>query len=97
MAYAKRTVDSSASLMKTLMKKNKGLRVLWMCGAANLESCADLAALWGERVRVTAFIEDVATAYAAADLALTRAGSATLAELASAGLPALLVPYPAQG
>ena len=33
-------------------------------------------------------------AYAVADLAITRSGALTVAELASVGLPAILVPYP---
>lgn len=43
---------------------------------------------------VDAFIDDMAAAYAWADFAITRSGSGTVAELAAAGLPALLVPFP---
>jgi UDP-N-acetylglucosamine--N-acetylmuramyl-(pentapeptide) pyrophosphoryl-undecaprenol N-acetylglucosamine transferase len=43
---------------------------------------------------VTAFIDDMAGAYAWADLALCRAGAMTISELQAAGLGALLVPFP---
>lgn len=43
---------------------------------------------------VTAFIDDMAEAYAWADLALCRSGASTVAELCAAGLPAVLVPFP---
>ncbi|HXC97607.1 MAG TPA: undecaprenyldiphospho-muramoylpentapeptide beta-N-acetylglucosaminyltransferase [Edaphobacter sp.] len=45
------------------------------------------------KVVVTAFLNDMPQQYAAADLVLARAGS-TVAELAAAGKPALLVPLP---
>jgi len=48
----------------------------------------------GDRVTVTAFIDDMATAYARADVVVARAGALTLAELAIAGKPAVLVPLP---
>ena len=41
-----------------------------------------------------AFIDDMPTVLAASDVAVCRAGSMTLAELAVAGIPSLLVPYP---
>jgi UDP-N-acetylglucosamine--N-acetylmuramyl-(pentapeptide) pyrophosphoryl-undecaprenol N-acetylglucosamine transferase len=47
-----------------------------------------------ERVVVKAFINDMATAYAEADLVVGRAGALTLAELAIAGRPAILIPLP---
>ena len=48
----------------------------------------------GMTVEVVAYIDDMASAYRDADLAITRAGSGTISELAAAGLPALLVPFP---
>ncbi len=40
------------------------------------------------------FIHNMASAYAAADLVVCRAGAGTIAELTSLGKPAILVPYP---
>ncbi|MGA8205383.1 MAG: glycosyltransferase, partial [Woeseiaceae bacterium] len=41
------------------------------------------------------FIDDMAAAYAWADLVVCRAGALTVAELCAVGLPAVFVPYPA--
>lgn len=43
---------------------------------------------------VTPYIDDMAAAYAWADLVVCRSGALTVAELAAAGLGALLIPYP---
>jgi UDP-N-acetylglucosamine--N-acetylmuramyl-(pentapeptide) pyrophosphoryl-undecaprenol N-acetylglucosamine transferase len=48
----------------------------------------------GLTAEVVAFEPDMPTRYHWADLALCRSGALTVAELALAGLPALLVPYP---
>lgn len=40
------------------------------------------------------FIDDMAEAYAWADVVVCRAGALTVAELAAAGLPAILIPFP---
>jgi UDP-N-acetylglucosamine--N-acetylmuramyl-(pentapeptide) pyrophosphoryl-undecaprenol N-acetylglucosamine transferase len=44
--------------------------------------------------RVEPFIDDMAAAYGWADLVVCRAGALTIAELAAAGVGAVLVPYP---
>jgi len=44
---------------------------------------------------VRAFVDDMAAAYANADLVIARAGASTVAELAAAGAGAILVPFPA--
>ncbi len=44
--------------------------------------------------RVVEFIQDMAQAYAWADLVLCRAGALTISELAAVGVGAILVPYP---
>ena len=44
--------------------------------------------------KVAAFIEDMATAYAWADVVVCRAGAMTIAELAATGVAAILVPFP---
>ena len=51
--------------------------------------------LSGDRAFVHEFLDDMAAAYAAADLIVARAGAMTVAEVAAAGRPALLVPFAA--
>ena len=46
------------------------------------------------QAHVVPFIEDMAGAYAWADLVICRAGALTVSELAAAGLPSFLVPLP---
>jgi UDP-N-acetylglucosamine--N-acetylmuramyl-(pentapeptide) pyrophosphoryl-undecaprenol N-acetylglucosamine transferase len=43
---------------------------------------------------VRAFFDDMGTALVAADVAVSRAGASSLAELAARQLPAVLIPYP---
>jgi len=49
----------------------------------------------GVRAEVTPFIDDIAEAYAWADLVICRAGALTVSELAAAGVGSILVPFPA--
>lgn len=67
---------------------------LWhQTGSSDYESVSHLYRGM-DKVRVEPFITDMAEAYGWADLVIGRAGASTLAELACAGLPSVLVPFP---
>jgi UDP-N-acetylglucosamine--N-acetylmuramyl-(pentapeptide) pyrophosphoryl-undecaprenol N-acetylglucosamine transferase len=63
-------------------------------GARHLEEGTRCYAEAGVEAKLETFIEDMAEAYAWADLVVCRAGALTIAELCAAGIGALLVPYP---
>jgi hypothetical protein len=48
----------------------------------------------GPPVKLVEFIDDMASAYAAADVVVCRAGATSIAELTVLGLPSVLIPYP---
>jgi UDP-N-acetylglucosamine--N-acetylmuramyl-(pentapeptide) pyrophosphoryl-undecaprenol N-acetylglucosamine transferase len=75
------------------------VQVLHACGHRDE---ADVRAAWAEAdpdgrkllVRIVPFVDRMDLAYAAADLAMTRAGAITVAELTAAAVPAVMVPLP---
>lgn len=69
--------------------------VVWHQAGGQLHEAAESAYREvGITARLTPFIEDMAEAYGWADLVLCRAGALTIAELAAAGVGAILVPFP---
>ena len=69
--------------------------VLHQTGQHNFEETVQAYRSRGIEADVRAFIDDMASAYGWADLAVCRAGALTIAELAAAGVPAVLIPFPA--
>jgi len=70
------------------------IRIFHQTGTADRERVGAAYAAAGIDAEVVDFEHDMPRRYREADLALCRAGALTVAELAMAGLPALLVPYP---
>ena len=69
-------------------------RVTHQSGALHLEALRQAYAAAGIEATTLAFIEDMAAAYAEADLVICRAGATTVAEIAAAGVAGVLIPFP---
>ncbi|WP_371922649.1 undecaprenyldiphospho-muramoylpentapeptide beta-N-acetylglucosaminyltransferase [Simiduia sp. 21SJ11W-1] len=71
------------------------LEVRHQAGTRNLAECQQAYCEVSEQtVEITAFIDDMAEAYAWADIVLCRAGALTVSEIASVGVPAVFIPFP---
>ena len=69
-------------------------RVIHQTGEADFARVAERYRERQIEAEVRPFIDDMASAYAEADLVVCRAGATTIAELTALGKPAVLVPYP---
>jgi UDP-N-acetylglucosamine--N-acetylmuramyl-(pentapeptide) pyrophosphoryl-undecaprenol N-acetylglucosamine transferase len=68
--------------------------VVHQSGRRHLAELQSAYAQAGVAVQALEFIDDMATAYAQADLVICRAGAMTVSEVAAAGVASLMVPYP---
>ncbi len=81
-----------------LLEGVPGLTILHQAGARAGETtlaayCAEAAGL-ERRWEVRPFLDDMPQRFGAADLILARSGASTVAELAAAGKPSILIPFP---
>jgi UDP-N-acetylglucosamine--N-acetylmuramyl-(pentapeptide) pyrophosphoryl-undecaprenol N-acetylglucosamine transferase len=76
------------------LSKLANLQVLHQTGAADVATVADAYRDAGVKAVVLPYVVDMAGAYAAADLVISRSGATTVAELAVCGKRAVLVPFP---
>jgi len=80
-----------------LLEQVSGLTILHQAGARNAETTLAAYQASGaplDRWQVEAFLDDMPRRFEAADLVLARSGASTVAELAAAGKPAVLIPFP---
>jgi UDP-N-acetylglucosamine--N-acetylmuramyl-(pentapeptide) pyrophosphoryl-undecaprenol N-acetylglucosamine transferase len=86
----------NAALPEVLRRRGSRLavEVRHQCGAKHFEQARNAYMRANIEADVVSFEDDMAAAYAWADLVICRSGALTLAELAAAGVPAILVPYP---
>lgn len=81
-------------LVAECVRRGQTIQVVHQTGTTDLESTRKEYEDRRISADVRAYIDDMATAYAQADLVICRAGASTLAEITAMGLPALLVPFP---
>lgn len=87
-----RTLNES---LETGIKRlyDEGIQVIWQTGK-NFGDRGTEAAKNLKGIVVTKFISDMAAAYAAADVVVSRAGAGSISELELLGKPSILVPSP---
>ena len=76
--------------------KSSGVQFIWQTGKIYIEEAKAAVAKAGElpMLHVTDFISDMATAYCAADLVISRAGAGSISEFCLLQKPVILVPSP---
>jgi UDP-N-acetylglucosamine--N-acetylmuramyl-(pentapeptide) pyrophosphoryl-undecaprenol N-acetylglucosamine transferase len=92
-----RAVNDLVLAAVEVLAKNGSLPiVVHQTGPSDLDRCKErYRAMYAvDRVEVRPFIDDMATEYHRASVVVARAGALTLAELAIAGRPAILIPLP---
>jgi UDP-N-acetylglucosamine--N-acetylmuramyl-(pentapeptide) pyrophosphoryl-undecaprenol N-acetylglucosamine transferase len=70
------------------------IQILHQTGEKDVQEVAAAYRAAGVRAAVLPYIHDMAGAYAAADIVVSRAGATTVAELAVCGKRSVLIPYP---
>ncbi len=77
-----------------LLKQVPGLHIIHQTGERDYNDAQAAYQREGASAEVSAFISDMPTIFARADLLLCRSGASTVAEVAAAGKPAIFVPFP---
>jgi UDP-N-acetylglucosamine--N-acetylmuramyl-(pentapeptide) pyrophosphoryl-undecaprenol N-acetylglucosamine transferase len=77
-----------------LLTADERPEVIHQAGEKHIDALHAAYAAAGVDANAVSFIEDMASAYAWADVVICRAGALTIAELAAAGVASILVPFP---
>ncbi len=72
----------------------EGIQLVWMTGRNEYKQYSLLPGVNGNPAVLSPFFENIENVYAAADLAVIRAGASTVFEVLKCGLPSVLVPFP---
>ncbi len=101
-----RTINQTLTAELETIRKNADIQFIWQTGKIYIEQVRDaITTITGEAIHhphinaipnlyVTDFIKDMANAYAAADLVISRAGAGSISEFCLLHKPVILVPSP---
>ena len=89
-----RALNETVPAALALLNPSERPQVIHQSGRAHLDDLRAAYAKAGVAGDTVDFIDDVASAYAQADLVIARAGAMTVAEIAAVGVASILVPFP---
>tara|TARA_R110000868_G_scaffold259361_3_gene517221 strand:+ start:51390 stop:52499 length:1110 start_codon:yes stop_codon:yes gene_type:complete len=91
---AKTINDAIKENLDTLHDK-AGLQIIWQCGSRYFDDLStEIELEMYPNLRLTAFIDSMPEAYAAANLVISRAGASSCSEFMLTGMPSVLIPSP---
>jgi len=88
------SINEAMAQNTVFWQANGNIQVLWQCGGSHYEKYQNCATAQLSNVKLSAFIDRMELAYAAAEVVCSRAGALTISELCLVGKPAILVPSP---
>lgn len=91
-----RTLNESVLNQLALIESHQYIQFIWQTGKFYSQEIADRLKVQGcpKNLHVTEFVADMGSAYAVADLVISRAGASSISELCLLGKPSILVPSP---
>ena len=89
-----KTMNRAATELWPYISGRDDVCLIHQCGSDEYPELAKRFASTNLPGRVAAFIDDMPAAFEAADIVVCRSGAGAVAELAAAGKPSIMVPYP---
>ncbi|HKX29637.1 MAG TPA: undecaprenyldiphospho-muramoylpentapeptide beta-N-acetylglucosaminyltransferase, partial [Blastocatellia bacterium] len=86
--------ETIVNALSLLAKEKARLSFVHQTGETDFDRVRTAYEKFGIRSEVRTFLDQIAAEFARADLVVCRAGATTVAELAAAGKPAIMVPFP---
>ncbi len=93
---AKQINELILDIEKSFSRELKDIGIIWSTGKLSYQKISEEIrdVKWTSSIYLSPFIEKVGHAYIASDIAISRSGAGAMMELAAAGLPSILIPYP---
>lgn len=91
-----RSINEAVAALVTRRELPADWQILHACGERDYEymKAEEREPFAGNAVVLVPYLREMADAYALSDIVIARSGASTLGELASLGIPSILVPYP---
>jgi UDP-N-acetylglucosamine--N-acetylmuramyl-(pentapeptide) pyrophosphoryl-undecaprenol N-acetylglucosamine transferase len=90
-----KTINEAMKANIEQLHDKTGLQIIWQCGSKYFDVLStEINEKKFQDLRLTAYLDNMADAYAVADLVISRAGASSCSELMLTGTPSILVPSP---
>jgi UDP-N-acetylglucosamine--N-acetylmuramyl-(pentapeptide) pyrophosphoryl-undecaprenol N-acetylglucosamine transferase len=89
-----RTMNQAMRDNHETIAQNPDIQILWQCGKLYIDEYTQSKTAQLPNVKITAFLEKMDMAYAAADVVISRAGALSISEICVTGKASVLVPSP---